>query len=441
MGNLYPDEKGATTVKNCREVDKEVRKVLIENNIKGKTTTNNHIYLPVSRGGQGMKFIEVEAEIHMVKKGVYIRSHPEMQEAHESYIQLQGSGWRNPLSDHDFVSTKYGCPDVEYTQTKITKNCKTMKKHIEKPFYEQLEKEWIMNMHYGRIFVKEQPNIELPAYTSPLMDSWRFSLLHSAAEEQVHGLVAILGRRKNCRRGCSQSETAYHVSSACIQDAYNTRHDYVVHWVLKSLLSGLNAPEDIQLQFGKATLSVDFFGMRRVEIRAGTEILTEKRIHHNTPDTYLHLYDPEEIIILEISVAHLQNYRLQEKIKKVRYSVNGSAHIDHTNVDEACRDLNLMGELRSTYRCPVHLGVFVVGCFGEIVTTEEHKNIRKILIKIGINNLKMRILINRSSYSVAVSTSNIILKHLCVVNSISTVIFCCILSKRTQKNDNLFIMQ
>ncbi|XP_045470569.1 uncharacterized protein LOC123677884 [Harmonia axyridis] len=244
------------------------------------------------------------------------------------------------------------------------------------------------------------------------MDSWRFSLLHSAAEEQIHGLGSIPGRRRNCRRGCDKCETAYHVSSACIQDAYNTRHDFIVHWVLKSLLSGLGAPEEIQLQFGKACLCVDFLGKRKVEIRAGGKIITEKQLHHNKPDILIHLYDPEEIIVLEISVAHLQNYRLQEKIKKVRYSVNGCTHIDHQNVEETSRDLNLVDALRSNYHCPVHLGIFVVGCFGEIVATEEHKNFRKLMTNMGLSNLNIRILINRSSYSAAVSTSNIILKHL-----------------------------
>ncbi|XP_044750656.1 uncharacterized protein LOC123310991 [Coccinella septempunctata] len=288
MGNLYPDEKRATTLKKCRDLDKEVRKVLVKENIKGKTTSNDHVYLPTNKGGIGLRSIELETEIQMVRKGIYLRSHPEMQAACKNYEALQRGGWRNPLSDHDFVVSKYNCPDVEYTQGKIAKNCKTLKQHIENTFFKQQQEEWAKNMHYGKVFIKEMSSVELPAYSSPLMDSWRFSLLHSTAEEQVHGLGAIPGRRRDCRKGCSQPETAYHVSTACIQEAYNARHDFVVHWVLKSLLTSLGAPEEIRLQFGKASLCVDFLGKRRTEIRAGGKILTEKRLHHNKPLTSLY---------------------------------------------------------------------------------------------------------------------------------------------------------
>ncbi|XP_044751637.1 uncharacterized protein LOC123311637 [Coccinella septempunctata] len=413
MGNLYPDEKRASTLKKCRDIDKEVRKVLVKNNIKWKTTSNDHVYLPISKGGIGLKSIEVETEIQMVRKGIYIRSHTEMKEAEEKYLALQRGEWRNPLSDQEFVMDKYECPEIRYDTQNIRKNCSLLKKHIETTFLGQLQEGWARNMNYGRIFTKEE-DIEIPASLSPLMDGWRFSLLHSAAEEQIHGLGCIPGRQKNCRKGCNKTETAYHVSSACITRAYTTRHDYAVHWILKTLLKSLGAPEAIgtNLQFGKATLNVDFEGKRKVEIRAGMKLLTEKRLHHNKPDIFIHLWNPEEILILEVSVAHLQNYRLQEKIKKSRYAINSCSHVDHQNVGEISRDLNLVGELQSLYNCPVHLGIFVIGCFGEIVATDEHKHFKKLLSRIGVTNLDMKILINKCSYSVAVSTSNIILKHL-----------------------------
>ncbi|XP_045470576.1 uncharacterized protein LOC123677890 [Harmonia axyridis] len=95
MGNLYPDEKRATTLKKCRDLDKEVRKILIKENIKGKTTSNDHVYLLTNKGGIGLRSIEVETEIQMVKKGIYVRSHPEMQATCKSYEALKRGDGEN----------------------------------------------------------------------------------------------------------------------------------------------------------------------------------------------------------------------------------------------------------------------------------------------------------------------------------------------------------
>ncbi|XP_044750696.1 uncharacterized protein LOC123311016 [Coccinella septempunctata] len=112
MGNIYPDEKRASTLKRCRDLDKEVRKILVETNLKGRTTSNAHIYIPASIGGMGLWSIELEAEIQYIRRGIYIKSHPEMKETMKMYEKLQQAGWRNPLGDHDAILGKYGCPNI-----------------------------------------------------------------------------------------------------------------------------------------------------------------------------------------------------------------------------------------------------------------------------------------------------------------------------------------
>lgn len=46
LGNIYPDEKRSTTLKKCRDLDKSIRKILTIENIRGRTTSNAHVYLP-----------------------------------------------------------------------------------------------------------------------------------------------------------------------------------------------------------------------------------------------------------------------------------------------------------------------------------------------------------------------------------------------------------
>lgn len=120
-----------------------------------------------------------------------------------------------------------------------------MKRYIHGKYLTNLEQEWERNMHYGRIVREESDKITFPAYSSPLMDSWRWSLLHSAAKEQLHGLGATSGRRGHCRKGCKQAETAYHVSSSCIIPAYTSRHDNVVYWTIRTLLNCFRAPKEV----------------------------------------------------------------------------------------------------------------------------------------------------------------------------------------------------
>lgn len=74
-------------------------------------------------------------------------------------------------------------------------------------------------MHYGRVVIEEEENIEFPANESPMMNDWMRAVLQAAAEEQLHGISAI-PHRKRCRRGCQKFETAYHVAAACPTKSY-----------------------------------------------------------------------------------------------------------------------------------------------------------------------------------------------------------------------------
>lgn len=41
--NIYAEEKRTTALKRCREIDKSIRKALVRNNMKGRTTSNASI--------------------------------------------------------------------------------------------------------------------------------------------------------------------------------------------------------------------------------------------------------------------------------------------------------------------------------------------------------------------------------------------------------------
>lgn len=156
---------------------------------------------------------------------------------------------------------------------------------------------------------RESVNLTIPAHTSPSLDTWRRTMLLNAAEEQLHGLCVGLERWK-CRRGCRADETAYHVAAACVEGAYTTRHDCVAHWLLKTLFTSFRAPRGCsrRLQFGRANCQETFqCGQRKVTIKAGKKLLTDRPLYHNKPDVVVYLTNPDEIFVLEVAVSHLQN--------------------------------------------------------------------------------------------------------------------------------------
>ena len=121
-------------------------------------------------------------------------------------------------------------------------------------------------------------------------------------------------------------------------------------------------------------------GRRNITIEAGNKILTEKRLYHNRPDITVKMTNPTQIFIFEIAISHIQNYREQEKLKHIRYAVNSVTKLTNSKITNISRDLNLVSELEQIYRCPVHLGVFVVGCFGEVIKTETHTHFTKLML-------------------------------------------------------------
>lgn len=78
---------------------------------------------------------------------------------------------------------------------------------------------------------------------------------------------------------------------------------------------------------------------------------------------------------------------------------------------EITRDVNLVTELENLHNCPVHLGILVVGCYGEILNISEFKTLLGLLKRLGISEKATEHMMVKISYSVAVSTSTIILRR------------------------------
>ncbi|XP_044578985.1 uncharacterized protein LOC123261458 [Cotesia glomerata] len=413
LGNLYPQERRTTTLKKCRDLDGDVRKLFISYNMKGRTSARVSTYIPSSRGGLGLKSIEHEVEVMYVRKAAYLQSHQDLEKTRERYNRLIAAGWRNPMGDANHVLGKY---QVNMRGRRVDEPvrdyCRSLAREIE---HQQLT--WLMNewkgCKYARV-VDENANImACPAFTSPYMERWMFSLILNAAEEQVAGLGTYTG--KKCRMGCEVVETAYHVVSACLGPEYTTRHDNAVCWFIKHILYAMKAPKFLSdhIHLSRSSLVAEFmWGERVVKIRAEVRIMTDVKLHHNKPDIMFILSNPDEVIVLELAVSHLQNMRLQETIKRTRYAKNSVVPVTGANVDDVGRDYNVANILREIHRCPVYLGVYVFGALGEILNTEAHIKGQAILGKLGLSRRSIDLLMRRCCFAVAKESTKILMRRL-----------------------------
>ena len=411
LGNMFTHMKRVSVLRRCREIDKEIRKLLVKYKLKTYSTSNASVYLNKNLGGLGLKAIADEVTLQYVRKGAYLEKHPDMQETRERYAVLQRKGWKNPKTDAEAILEEFGVDKNRWEAvTDVGMYARSLVMEIGKMQQERWLVEWGRHMNYGRVVAQEKRRIAFPAFASLYMEDWRISMLHAAAEEQLQGLGAIPTERRRCRVGCDQQETAYHVAVACPTLEYNLRHDIIVSRIIRAIVEA-SAPPAVRekCRFAKATMVEDFrWGERSVSIRAGVPVKTNNIIHHNKPDVMVILTNPAEVYVLEVAVSHLQNIRTQERIKRARYSVNSTIEVNQDNVGTVTRDTNLVDELRHMYRCPVELGVLVIGAYGETIDTDERKRTSTILRRLGVPEWRWKSLLSNVCYSAAVSTLTII---------------------------------
>ncbi|XP_014227239.1 uncharacterized protein LOC106652661 [Trichogramma pretiosum] len=416
-GNLYPNEARATTLKKCADVDKKIRKALINHNLLGKTSTRALVYVPTSLGGLGIKSLVTETEAQYVRKYIYLQHHPDMKETEAEYKRLVAAGWRNPITDalHVMQAYELEIPAKEEPDEPLNAYCRRVVEKLRQAQVNRTLQSWTTSSHYARLVTKAAPKIRFPALADYRSDSWMATVARTAAEEQMHGLGANPARRRKCRLGCNADETAYHVMSACVTQEYTTRHDAAVRHVLHRILAGTRAPEHIrsQLRYGKAALVVEYaWGQRQIKIRAGTKVQTDPELYHNRPDIVVVATNPDTVYVFEIAVSHLQNIHRQEKIKQTRYGKNSTLHVTEKNYDTVPRDYNLVEALARMYKAPVKLSLMVFGALGEILETPGLASAYRHLQPLGATRDDLRDLENRCCRSICVATAKIIMRRL-----------------------------
>ena len=415
-GNLFPNESRPSTLKRCSDLDKVIRKLLVDNKIIGKTNSRTIIYIPTSFSGFGLKSIRYATEAYFVRKYLYLINHPEMQDVKNRYCKLEKKEWRNPISDSKYILHLYAIDMNKMREhEKINEYIKNIIKMVEAKQQKLLIREWEVSFHSARLITKEHSNIKFPALTNFRLQDWQAKIARQAAEEQLVRLRGSGPHNGNCRNGCPNKETAYHVISACPTPQKTARQDLIVYWILKTILYNTEAPTDIiaQLQYSEASLIAQYqWKERQIKIKAGVKFKTDIPVYHNKPDIVIELTNPNQIYVIEVSIAYLQNITLQEQIKEVRYSANSKIQITKNNYKEVHRDTNLIDQISHHYNKPTDLAILVFGALGEILETQQYLKAKNILSKLGISSKKFTKLEEICSYNILNQSSKILVRRM-----------------------------
>uniref|UniRef100_A0AC35UEC5 Reverse transcriptase domain-containing protein n=1 Tax=Rhabditophanes sp. KR3021 TaxID=114890 RepID=A0AC35UEC5_9BILA len=417
-GNLFPEERVASTLLRCRRIDLEVRKMAVVHNIKTRPTANARFYLPNKYGGLAFRSLEVETCIQYIRRYVYLMSKDEVKEAKRIYMAMDKKGWRNPISDFKHVAKKYGLTDLKLEKKKdidFRAVCKDLIEEVKKADLEAKKDDWSKAMTYPKLVLSLEDTISFPAMKSVNLDSSKLSLINASAEEQVFfkgkKMSTGVGTDGKCRFGCGVDETNYHVTSACRRSALITRHDMVVWNILKLLRRKFGPPEKgppKSLQVGQAALDEDYANFK---IRAGAPMLMDKKIKSNKPDIVIFRKEPKLAVVLEVSIPALKNYNLQKDIKLTKYTKNSVLDINMDNVRTVTRDQNFCEILEATHHCRALFCPVIIGTYGEFLESE-NAGLYKIFGELGVTEKEVERLKETLCLSVITSTTRMILKHL-----------------------------
>ena len=93
--------------------------------------------------------------------------------------------------------------------------------------------------------------------------------MHSATQEQIHGLGSNPSARRRFRQRFDADENAYHVISSCVPPEYTLYHDRIVVNVLKSIQQGTSASDHAhaRLPFGKASIVTEYMWRKKTKIK------------------------------------------------------------------------------------------------------------------------------------------------------------------------------
>lgn len=289
------------TPDEVKEMDLNIRKILVENKVTRIADNKQRLYLPRRELGRGLQNISDRWELTLLKLDQYLMGKNELM----PIVQAEHRAATMLGIIKEYLGAKYSIDNNITVDIIKDKQKETRMEEIkEKPMHRRL-----FDMEDNRIDMKMSTQWLKQGEVSPQEES----VLCKLQDRN------ILFRRQKCPRCKAKAHSVEHVATGCgalLHGDYIRRHNEVVkivhYHVAKSF--GVKVTKSLKGYVPEQVVVTD-----TVKIKADMPILTENRVECNKPDILVHDIRRNEFTIIEVGVTSKKWLNKTETTKGRKY--------------------------------------------------------------------------------------------------------------------------
>ena len=332
-------------ITELQRLDRESRKIMVENGGKHPLGTSDLLYLPRKVGGRGLKSIEAEYKLTKVKAAVrlYNNSDPTMQLVRQFEEKARRTGRHSLIGDAQRFAKELGmklelrCPDPSCTteQGEVIEGQKIgvwAKKAVQsKRFEDTKEKKW-----QGKLMTVCWEDEKLDGECFSWMTEWRAAPTHTIAGimelyEQLLPTKLYNSRKTKttddpdarCRLCGKAQESVAHVLSGCsvlAQTKYLSRHNAALKILFFELLKSYQLIEVIPPWYSPTQPKPSYENEQATVYWDVPVYADHIEVHANRVDARIVDKENQTVTLLEMSCPWVENREQKEKEKTLKYA-------------------------------------------------------------------------------------------------------------------------
>jgi hypothetical protein len=404
------------------QLDKKLRRILVEVKARYKASAKSRLYLTPRRGGYGLRSVRDSIEESTIYTWAYLCTRVELRASYTLFEKMANRSKRSVLSDARHVLKAYNIRadvDVSSSSVRVGEDEYVQATLLARHVVELMRnanntrryEEWKELRLAGRVLRSEQ-GIDCETSFAWLRKGWLASVGVRnviAAQEgclltRNHPACKVGLSGTDCRMCKGSPETVEHVISCCpkwLPTLYIDRHDSVARNIYYILC------RQSDLVFPHYSQKVESVQQNeRMKLYWNQPVQTRSIVRHNKPDLIAFDKIGRTALIVEVAVSWFTCIARQIEVKRNRYCVNGNWEdeltLPYPRGDNLVSDLSARG-WKVTF-LPV-----VIGATGEVLSDLKEK----VSVCLGLNGEATMKLIERLQRSAVLGTSRVVRNHLC----------------------------
>ncbi|CAF3771339.1 unnamed protein product [Rotaria socialis] len=413
--------KYSSVLKRGKRIDVKFRKILTKHKARYKSCCAGRIYLPVDKGGYGLRSVRDSFEESTIYSWAYLCTKAALRSSLNLFVSMVNRGKRCLVRDALGILKSYKIKVVVY-KTHST----VILDEVEYIDAKSLARQVVSLMRTANINRRYECWQELTRAGRVLRSTSGIDLTDSflwfkegklsaiavrnvlAAQEGclltiVHPAFKNNNGDKSCRACKKTTETIEHVISSCtkwLSNLYIDRDDSVPRNVHYKLCQLHGLPNGHYTQKVDPVLEND-----STKLYWNEPVQTKAIIRHNKPDIIVFDKIKRTALIIEIAVSWFTGISRQKAIKENRYCVNGNRE-DDLALPYPWGD-NLQREMQ-TAGWKVSFLPIIIGAIGEVLSELKPS----MMTMLGLTKEQTEYCIERMQRSAVLGTSRIIKNHL-----------------------------